>query len=184
MTAPGRPAPPAMQAEGVAVVGFGGGCHWCTEAVFAALRGVARVEQGWARSAAPDDAWSEAVRVAFRPGDIGLDVLTEIHLRTHSSASAHAMRSKYRSAVYTTDAAQHARAERVLAARRRADGVGYVTRVLLLAGFRINDESYLDYYRTRPDAPFCTRYIDPKLAMLRDRYAAHLDPDGHASAGR
>ncbi|MBO6639652.1 MAG: peptide-methionine (S)-S-oxide reductase [Roseitalea sp.] len=80
-------------------IGFGGGCHWCTEAVFQALRGVTRVEQGFVRSEPPFDAWSEAVIVTFDPASIDLATLTEVHLRTHASTAAHAMRGEYRSAV-------------------------------------------------------------------------------------
>ena len=160
--------------DGLAVAGFGGGCHWCTEAVFQSLRGVATVEQGWIRSAPPHDAESEAVRVAFRPDEIGLDVLIEIHLRTHSSTSDHAMRTKYRSAVYTTTGAQRAAASRILTALSDRTGDAYVTRVLPFVGFRLNDPAFLNYYGTRPDAPFCTTYIDPKLAELRRHYRRHL----------
>ena len=39
-------------------IGFGGGCHWCTEAVFQPLEGVSEVRQGFIRSDAPDEAWS------------------------------------------------------------------------------------------------------------------------------
>ena len=164
-------------ARELTVVGLGGGCHWCTEAVFQSLRGVKGVEQGWIRSESPHDAESEAVRVTFDPGVIGLDTLVEVHLRTHSSTSAHAMRGTYRSAVYTTGPAQRAEAERVLAALGEETGEAYVTKVLPLAGFRLNDERYLDYYRTRPDAPFCTTYISPKLRALRETHAPHVRPD-------
>ena len=163
--------------EHAETIGFGGGCHWCTEAVFVSLRGVEAVEQGWIRSAPPHDAESEAVRVRFRPEVIGLRTLVEIHLLTHASTSDHSMRGKYRSAVYTTSAEQHARAERVLAELRAEAGDAYVTEAMPLASFRLNDESLLDYYRTRPDAPFCRTYIDPKLAELRRRFARHVVDD-------
>jgi len=67
-------------------IGFGGGCHWCTEAVFQKLRGVASVEQGFIRSRPPYETFSEAVIVSFDAAQISLSVLTEIHLRTHASA--------------------------------------------------------------------------------------------------
>ena len=81
-------------------IGFGGGCHWCTEAVFQALRGVRDVAQGFIRSDPPHDSWSEAVLLAFDPHGIPVDALIEVHLRTHASTSNHKMRGKYRSAVY------------------------------------------------------------------------------------
>ena len=45
-------------------IGFGGGCHWCTEAIFQALNGVESVEQGWISSLNPYDTFSEAVIVS------------------------------------------------------------------------------------------------------------------------
>jgi peptide methionine sulfoxide reductase MsrA len=96
-------------------IGLGGGCHWCTEAVFAALRSVTAVEQGFIRSDPPHEAFAEAVVVAFDPEALPLEVLIEVHLRTHSSASAHKLRGKYRSAVYAFDEAQGARARVILA---------------------------------------------------------------------
>ena len=160
-------------------VGFGGGCHWCTEAVFQVLRGLARVEQGWIRSTAPDDAESEAIVAHYAPGVIGLDALVEVHLATHASTADHAMREKYRSAVYTRGEAQRAEAEQALAACRTATGERYVTRVLPLVGFRLNAPEYLDYYRTRPDAPFCQVYIDPKLRALREGHRALVSGESH-----
>jgi len=95
-------------------IGLGGGCHWCTEAVFQALRGVERVEQGFIRSTAPHDGWSEAVIVHFDPAVIDLKTLIEVHLRTHASTSEHSMRGKYRSAVYAFDPQQADDAQAVL----------------------------------------------------------------------
>ena len=150
-------------------IGFGGGCHWCTEAVFQHLRGVARVEQGWARGAGLAE--SEAVRVRFDPGTIDLATLVEVHLRTHASTSAHSLRGRYRSAVYVTDAAQRARVEGLLAELQSGFDAPLVTRTIPLAGFRENIEHYRDYYRTDPERPFCRTYIDPKLGELRRRFA-------------
>lgn len=168
------PIPRCPLPSSLSVIGFGGGCHWCTEAVFQALRGVERVEQGWICSAAPHDAPSEAVRVRFDPGAISLRTLVEIHLLTHASTSAHAMRAKYRSAVYTFSPSQHEACLRVLGALRAEHGAAYVTQVLPFAGFEPNRAELLDYYRTRPDAPFCTTYIAPKLRKLMRTHAAYV----------
>ena len=113
--------------------------------------------------AAPDDAWSEAVRLQYSPDAVSLDELLRVHLRTHSSTSAHAMRIKYRSAVYTTSPQQ---AEAVTAALQRLQGefdAPLVTRVLPLVAFRPSEARYRDYYQRRPDRPFCQTYIRPKL---------------------
>ncbi|MGB6231116.1 MAG: peptide-methionine (S)-S-oxide reductase [Litorimonas sp.] len=150
---------------------FGGGCHWCTEAVFQALRGVVRVEQGFARSDPPNERWSEAARVTFDPARIPLHVLTDIHLRTHASTSAHSMRGTYRSAVYVTDDGDAARG--VLADLQAGFDAPLVTQVLPLRDFRESEPRFRDYYATDPDRPFCRTYIDPKLAMLRREFGEH-----------
>jgi len=87
----------------MAKIGFGGGCHWCTEAVFQALNGVQKVEQGFIRSDPPQDSFSEAVIVTFDSKILSLETLIEVHLRTHASTSSHKMRGKYRSAIYIFD---------------------------------------------------------------------------------
>ena len=86
-------------------IGFGGGCHWCTEAVFESIKGVQKVEQGFITPEGEEDSFSEAVIVHYDPSQIALKDLIEIHLWTHKSTSEHSMRGKYRSAVYAFDQA-------------------------------------------------------------------------------
>ena len=156
-------------------IGLGGGCHWCTEAVFASLRGVAKVEQGFIRAPAPDDGWSEAVIAHFDPGTIPLPVLIEIHLRTHASTSDHKMRGKYRSAIYAISPDQHRQAQSALSELQAAFPEPLVTRVLTFDGFKPSDERFQQYHLKHAGGPFCTRFIDPKLDLLRRDYATHLD---------
>ena len=154
-------------------IGFGGGCHWCTEAVFDSLCGVSHVEQGFIKSNAPHDSFSEAVIVSFDPNLIGLSVLTDIHLRTHASGSNHSMRGKYRSAVYVKGAAQHREAQMVLKELSTVFETPRITQVLKHVAFKPSEDRFQNYYKTGPDRPFCKTYIDPKLTQLRERYGAY-----------
>ena len=154
-------------------VGFGGGCHWCTEAVFQHLRGVEHVAQGWASGRDKPDRFAEAVLVDFDPAAIPLSALIAIHLHTHACTSAHPMRHKYRSAVYGFGESQLAESRAILGDLARDFEQPIITEVVAFGAFRQNTERYLDYYRSRPEAPFCRRYISPKLAVLRERFAAH-----------
>ncbi|PVB60765.1 peptide-methionine (S)-S-oxide reductase [Labrenzia sp. 011] len=155
-------------------IGLGGGCHWCTEAVFQAIAGISRVDQGFIGSDPPEDAWSEAVIVTFDPAVLPLEVLIEIHLRTHASTSRHKMRGKYRSAVYVYDAGTGVKTGRVLRALQRGFDAPLVTKVLTLAAFRPSDARFRNYYLNGPERPFCKTYIDPKLALLRKDYGSVL----------
>lgn len=155
-------------------IGLGGGCHWCTEAVFQAIRGISQVDQGFVRSDPPEDAWSEAVLVTFDPVELPLEALIEIHLRTHSATSRHKLRGKYRSAVYVFDAGTGVKVGRILRALQHGFDAPLVTSVMTLADFRLSDERFLNYYARGPERPFCKTYIDPKLALLRQEFAAVL----------
>ena len=163
----------------MAKAGFGGGCHWCTEGVFQALRGVARVDQGFVQSDAPADVWSEGVVITFDPSVIPLASLAEVHLRTHSATRARSPRSKYRSAIYIFEEGQRAEAEDAILRFADASDRPVHTLVLPFRGFRASDERYRNYYRTDPSRPFCRRYIDPKLDLIRRHFSelALQEPD-------
>ena len=158
-------------------IGLGGGCHWCTEAVFQALIGVERVEQGFIGAPPPDDGLSEAVIVTYDPQRIGLADLIAVHLVTHSSSGDHALRHRYRSAVYVFDEMQAEQAKAALLDHARRFGTGFVTRVLPFERFTPSAPRYHNYYATNPDRPFCQTHITPKLAHLRRDHARLIRTD-------
>ncbi len=155
-------------------IGFGGGCHWCTEAVFGSIEAVIEVRQGFIRSHSPDDQYSEAVLIDFDERQISIDVLLEIHLRTHASSSAHSMRDKYRSAVYVNDSAMAARCLELLTTLQAQFEKPLVTQVLDMVHFKTSAELYKNYYTSDPERPFCVTYIEPKLALLQREYGPFI----------
>jgi len=156
-------------------VGFGGGCHWCTEAVFQSLRGVTEVQQGWISSEKNEVSFSEAVVVYFDPNLISLMTLIEIHLLTHESTSSHSMRGKYRSAIYYTDEEQQNVVRTILINLQLSTPKPYITKILALIEFKSNEDQFLNYYKTRPEAPFCQTYISPKLSKIRKQFAKQMN---------
>ena len=166
-------------------VGLGGGCHWCTEAVFEALRGVGLVEQGFMRSAPPHDAMSEAVVVHFNPAAIGLADLIEIHLRTHACTSQHAMRARYRSAIYVDSPQQAREATAILDELQKVFSKPLVTEALDFAGFESSEPKFAHYFAKNNGNQFCERHIKPKLERLRADYARFvLSPEPNRLAAR
>ena len=158
-------------------IGFGGGCHWCTEAVFQSLTGVDRVEQGWIASAGSNEHFSEAVIVHFNPQRIPLDVLIEIHLHTHKSTSNHSMRKKYRSAIYYFSESDGAQCTAILSLLQRDFEKPLITQVLPFVAFDPSAEKIRNYYYSNPQKPFCRRFIEPKLTLLLEQFKDHIDPD-------
>lgn len=140
----------------LAKIGFGGGCHWCTEAVFQSLIGVQQVEQGWIASSGAHTRFSEAVLVHYNKELIDLAALVAIHLYTHSSTAQHSMRDKYRSAVYTFDKGQEELVEKTITQMEIKLGSKIVTCSLPFDRFRKNEKKYLNYYQKHADNQFCT----------------------------
>jgi len=153
---------------------LGGGCHWCTEGVFRSLKGISKVEQGWIKSIDEDDTFSEGVVVYYSENDISLRTIIEVHLQTHSSASNHSMRKKYRSAVYTYTEADRIRAKQIILDSSLNNTLPVVTKVLPFVTFKWNKEEYLDYYLKNKEKPFCKTYITPKIDQLKEKYSDHL----------
>lgn len=158
-------------------LGFGGGCHWCTEAVFQAVPGVTEVKQGWAASEPPEDDFSEAALVTFNASEVSIEQLLWIHLNTHSAVSSHALRARYRSAVYVTNLKDGERMTAVLRAFASQISGLLQTKVLPLREFKTSPPHYQNYYHSDPTRPFCQRFIAPKLErveeLLKDA-ASHL----------
>ena len=163
--------------EAGAKIGLGGGCHWCTEAVFQSLKGVNKVDQGYIASTGTNNSFSEAVIVHYDPELISLLKLIEIHLYTHNSTSDHSFRKKYRSAIYHFTPEDAARTEDILKKLQHQFEQTIVTRPLPFGRFRASRESILNYYRKHPEAPFCKRYIVPKLDFTRQKFTADFERD-------
>lgn len=161
--------------------GFGGGCHWCTEAVFASLRGVVHVQQGWIASTG-DNAWlSEGVIAEFDTDVISLHTLTAVHLYTHSSTARHSMRDKYRSGVYTFTKGDAVAARRAIKTIQKDFDAPIITQVLPFGKFEYSRSELLNYYYSNPQKPFCENYINPKLKLILQKFkdVANKDKLGH-----
>ena len=149
---------------------MGGGCHWCTEAVFNALKGVEKVEQGYLAAFGENNVFSEGVIVHYRPSAIRLHDLIKVHLHTHASTSAHSFREKYRSAIYSFDSKEIKEVEKILTEFQNNFKDKLITKVLAFRDFKASREQIQDYYKKNQNAPFCQRYIIPKLQLINEHF--------------
>ncbi|UZO80600.1 peptide-methionine (S)-S-oxide reductase [Aquimarina sp. ERC-38] len=154
-------------------IGLGGGCHWCTEAVFQALNGVIKVEQGYIRSIPPNKNFSEGVIVHFQPESVCLKDLIKVHVCTHKSTKNHSFRKKYRSAIYVTSDQQKIQCQEILKTLEQEFSISFITEVLAFKEFKASRIKIQNYYQKDRNKPFCTRYIDPKIAMMKAEFT-HL----------
>ena len=155
-------------------IAFGGGCHWCTEAVFQSLKGVENVKQGFVASHGKYDTFSEAVIVSYDPDEISLKELVLIHLYTHQSTVKHSMRTKYRSAVYTIESDDEQVLKTMWEELQGEFKEKLITEILPFKRFRPSDEQFHGYYYSNPNKPFCKRYIHPKLELLQRKFSKNV----------
>jgi peptide-methionine (S)-S-oxide reductase len=158
-------------------IALGGGCHWCTEAVFQSLLGVIKVEQGYVASTGDNSSFSEAVIVYFNSEEISLKTLIEIHLHTHKSTSNHSMRTKYRSAVYTFSEIQKQEVEHIVETFRKLLEKKLITQVFPFHNFKASRTEITNYYYKNPKKPFCESFINPKLKLLLDQFSSAVNQE-------
>lgn len=158
-------------------IAIGGGCHWCTEAVFQSLLGVIKVEQGYVASIGDNSSFSEAVIVYFNSEEIAVTTLIEIHLHTHKSTSNHSMRNKYRSAVYTFSEVQKQEVEQIIATFQKLSEKKLITQVFPFQTFKASRDEITNYYYNNPKKPFCESFINPKLKLLLSQFSSVVNPE-------
>ncbi|MFS4456683.1 peptide-methionine (S)-S-oxide reductase [Maribacter sp. 2304DJ31-5] len=156
--------------EGIQKIGLGGGCHWCTEAVFLSLKGIEKVEQGFIAPIDKKNDFSEAVIVHYDPKVIGMSDLIAIHLHTHKSTKDHSMRAKYRSAVYYFSEEDARSAQEIIMDLQQGFEEPIITQILEFGTFKPSDEYFHNYYYSDVEKPFCKTYISPKIGMLMQRF--------------
>lgn len=167
-----------------------GGCFWCLEAVFLELKGVEKVESGYAGGHLPaptyeqvcsgDTGHAEVVQVTFDPSVISYRELLEIFFTIHDPTTLNRQGAdagtQYRSAIFYHSAAQKATAEEVIAALE-AEHVWngtIVTQVVPFETFYPAEEYHHDYYRRNPNQGYCRIVIAPKVSKLRKAFFEKL----------
>jgi peptide-methionine (S)-S-oxide reductase len=167
-----------------------GGCFWCLEAAFQMLRGVERVQSGYAGGHVPNPSYelvctgttghAEAVQIAFDPTTIGyrdlLDVFFTVHDPTQLDRQGPDVGTQYRSAVFYHTESQREEAERAIAdltAERIWDGE-IVTQVVPLEQFYPAEGYHDDYFRRNPNQAYCRVVVAPKVAKVRKRFLDKL----------
>lgn len=156
-------------------IGLGGGCHWCTEAIFQSLIGVKSVAQGFITSNGENNYFSEAVIVSYDSRSIEMKTLIEIHLHTHKSTSMHSMRAKYRSAIYTFTETDTPEAKEILMRLQNDFETSLIIKILPFVDFKPSNERFHNYYYSNKDKPFCSTYISPKLKMIMKRFSKYYN---------
>ncbi|MBE7174845.1 MAG: peptide-methionine (S)-S-oxide reductase MsrA [Mucilaginibacter polytrichastri] len=161
---------------------FGGGCFWCTEAVFQALTGVEQVLPGYMGGEKPNPTYFEVcngdtghveiVQIRYDPELVSFEELLLIFFKTHNPTTLNRqgndVGTQYRSVVFYHDEAQKKAAEDVIA-RLESEQVfadPIVTAIEPAAEFFEAEDYHHNYYRDNRLKPYCSVIIQPKLEKL------------------
>jgi peptide-methionine (S)-S-oxide reductase len=169
---------------------LGGGCFWCTEAVFQELRGVDRVLPGYAGGRRPNPTYeevcsgstghAEVVEVVFDPAQISYEDILRIFLTTHDPTTLNRQGgdsgTQYRSVILYHSPAQQLTAQAVIREleEQRVWGRPIVTEVAPFSVFYPAEEYHRNYFRRNPSAGYCQAIIAPKVSKFRKAYSERL----------
>ncbi|RZJ65584.1 MAG: bifunctional methionine sulfoxide reductase B/A protein [Flavobacterium sp.] len=167
---------------------FGGGCFWCTEAVFNQLKGVTKVESGYSGGQIDNPTYrevcsgktghAEVVEVTYDPVEISFEDLLRIHLVTHDPTTLNRqgadVGTQYRSVIYYRDEQEKQKAAAIVQELQPAYDNPIVTEISPLEYFYKAEEYHQDYYKNNSEAGYCQAVIDPKLKKFRQLFSDKL----------
>lgn len=174
---------------------FGGGCFWCTEAVFQMLKGVSKVESGYAGGAPSADGGNpsyervssgttghaEVIRVTYDPSIISYEDLLTVFFGSHDPTTPNRQGAdvgeQYRSVIFYATPEEKATAERIAKEIDESlkDGTRVVTQIEPLDTFYPAESYHQNYFKENVSAPYCQLVIEPKIEKVRKRFAQLLN---------
>jgi len=168
---------------GLAKATFAGGCFWCTEAVYAELKGVKSITSGYIGGQVPNPTYkqvctgmtghAEAIEIEYDPQVVSFEKLLEVFFATHDPTTLNRqgadVGTQYRSGIFYHDAEQQRIAHEVittLTAARVFPG-RIVTEVTEAAIFYPAEDYHQNYFANNPFQPYCQAVAAPKVAKVR-----------------
>ncbi len=166
---------------------LGGGCFWCTEAVYVKVRGVTDVESGYCNGQATRPTYEqvcagttgcvEVVKLTYDPEQVTtrqlLEIFFVVHDPTQLNRQGNDVGTQYRSGIYFTTPEQEEVARALLAelAQGHAFGAPVVTEVLPLAHYWPAEDYHQDFFERNPYQGYCLAVAAPKVAKFRKTFA-------------
>ena len=166
---------------------LGGGCFWCTEAVYVKVRGVTDVESGYCNGQTKAPTYDEVctgrtghnvvVKLEYDPAQVStrelLEVFFVIHDPTTLNRQGNDVGTQYRSGIYftTPEQAEEARALIAELAAARAFGQPIVTEVLALDNYSAAEDYHQDFFERNPYQGYCMAVAAPKVSKFKKTFS-------------
>ncbi|PJE51139.1 MAG: peptide-methionine (S)-S-oxide reductase [Candidatus Yanofskybacteria bacterium CG10_big_fil_rev_8_21_14_0_10_36_16] len=166
---------------------FGGGCFWCTEAIFKSLKGVISVLPGYAGGTTDNPTYedvctgitghAEVIKIEYNPETISFDDLLTVFFSTHDPTTPNRqgadVGTQYRSAIFYTTGEQKEESEKFIE-KLNESGPKIVTEITKLDKFFEAEDYHKDYYSKNTSDSYCQVVINPKLEKLKKRFSELL----------
>ena len=167
----------------------GGGCFWCTEAVFQAIKGVEKVISGYSGGTVPGKptyreicsgltGHAEVIQIKFDANSISYEDILVIFMTTHDPTTLNQQGAdrgtQYRSVIFYHNYNQHKIANEVIKQIQSYYTDKIVTEISELPTFYEAEREHQDFYKNNPTYGYCSFVIEPKLAKLRKLHADKL----------
>ena len=163
---------------------FGGGCFWCTEAIFQNLKGVASVLPGYSGGHVSNPTYkqvssgttghAEAAEIKFDPAVIEFKNLLEVFFATHDPTTMNRQGNdvgeQYKSAIFYASEEQKKEAEKFIASAQKDYSSPIVTQVRPLEKFYVAENYHQNYFKNNPGNPYCQIVINPKLEKFKKKF--------------
>ena len=179
-----------MDDKNIEIAVFGGGCFWCTEALFKILRGIISVLPGYAGGTTKNPKYeqvcsgntghTECVQVEFNPKDITYRDLLTVFFGSHDPTTLNRQGSdfgtQYRSVIFYTTPEQKETAKTFIQELNSSnyEGRPIVTEVVPLDVFYVAENYHQNYFAKNKGAPYCEIVINPKLEKVQKEFAKLL----------
>jgi methionine-S-sulfoxide reductase len=179
----------AMADNNKEVATFGGGCFWCTEAMFEELKGVLKVESGYSGGKGQPTykevctgttGHAEVIHITFDPDQISFRDLLTVFFATHDPTTLNQQGAdrgtQYRSVVFYHNPAQEQAAHEAIAllVKEKVFDKPVVTEVAPFTKFYVAEDYHQDYYRQNKSQGYCVAVISPKMTKFRKEFADRL----------
>lgn len=162
---------------------FGGGCFWCTEAVFLQLKGVSAVTSGYAGGHVQqptyeqicngDTQHAEVIMIDYDEAQISFAQLLDVFFATHDPTTLNRqgndVGTQYRSVIYYLNEEQRGQAQQRIDALK-ADGLNIVTELSPAPVFYPAEDYHQNFFARNPSQGYCNFAIPPKLMKLRSKF--------------
>ena len=178
--------------DSLETITLGGGCFWCTEAVYVQVRGVTDVESGYCNGQTVRPSYeqvctgrtghNEVVKLVFDPQQVSLRQILEIFFIIHDPTTLNSQGNdhgtQYRSGIYCSTARQQQVAQALIAEMRSEHMFErpIVTEVVPVSNYSPAEEYHQDYFAKNPNQGYCMAVAGPKVAKFRKTFAALARP--------